>query len=257
MFTFDGVTASTIGINVNRSEIQAMPPLNNQLQNKDAGDGVIDFGTFFTEKLITFECNFAPKADLATMQTAIDTINSYLNPKLGLKTLVLNELATRTFQARLYTGIDITKVVRTGGNFNLTFICPSPYAKSTSQTNLQYTSSGVKNFSVTGNATAKPIIEIVGNIPIDGANLTFDFNGSDLLEIRGIITTSYKLVIDCENYTVKYIEIATPTNISNGMPYIEKLAFPELLNGANVLDISVGIGSTLTSIDIDFYPRYI
>jgi predicted phage tail component-like protein len=257
MFTFNGVTASTMGINVNRPEIQAMSALNNQIQNVDAGDGVIDFGTYFTEKIITFECNFKPKATLALMQTTIDTLNSYLNPKLGLKSLILDEMPTRVYQARLYTGIDMSKVVRTGANFTISFICPSPYALSTSQTNLQYTTAGIKNFSVTGNATAKPVIEIVASIPIDGNNISFDFNGIDLLEIRGVIENTFKLVIDCNEYTVKYIEIATPTNESNGLPFIDKIAFPELLNGSNQLDISIGSGSTLTSIDIDFYPRYI
>jgi len=257
MFTFNGVTASTMGINVNRATIQAITNQDNQFKELTADDGLLDFGTFLKEKYITFECNFKPKTSLSVMMATIDTLNGYLNPKLGLKSLILDSTPARQYFAKLANGLDITKVVRTGAVFNLVFVCPDPYAYTIASTNIQYTTGGTKNPSIGGNATVKPIITIVADIDPADDHLVLNFNNDeDIIEIKDTITSSYELEIDCNNCIVIYRNISTLAE-SNGLPYLERVAFPELLNGANTLEITVGSGMSLTSIDIDYNARYI
>lgn len=257
MFTFNGVTASTMGFNVNRASIQAITSQDNQFQELTADDGLLDFGTFLKERYITFECNFKPKTTLANMMSAIDTINGYLNPKLGLKSLILDSLPTRQYMARLVNGLDITKAVRTGAIFNLVFVCPDPYSYTIANTNIQYTTGGTKSPNIGGNATAKPIITIIADIDPTDDHLILNFNNDeDIIEIKDTITSSYELEIDCNNATVIYRNISTLAE-SNGLPYLERVAFPELLNGVNSLEITIGSGMSLTSVDIDYHARYI
>lgn len=256
MFTFNGVTSSTMGINVNRSSITGIPQLKNQYQDLSADDGILDFGTFFTEKYINFECNFNVQSSLSAMMSKIDTLNAYFNPKNGLKSLILDESPTRQYFARIANGVDFSKFIRTGAFFNLSFVCPDPYHYTIASSNIQYTTSGSKVPSISGNATTKPVITLIADIdPLDG-NIELLFNDSDLIEIKDTITSSYKLVIDCNNATVKYINISTLAE-SNGLPFLEKIAFPELSSGNNTLDITVGSGASFTSLDIDYYARYI
>lgn len=257
MFTFDSIHVDTLGINVNYPTYNAMSQLDNIFESIDGKEGLIDFGTNFKEKYITFDCNFLPQTSYEDAVTIIDNINKFFNPKLGLKSLILDVTPDREYQARLYNGIDITRVIRTGGKFELTFIIPSTYAKGTSLNNEQYTANGSYEFEVGGTATALPVITVIADIQQGGDNLVLNFNNLHVIEIRPVIETTYKLVIDCENRTIKYINIATEVE-SNGLPYIEKIAFPELLNGTNSLDITESSAlTTLTSVDIDYYERYI
>lgn len=257
MFTFNGVTNSTMGINVNRKNITGIPQLNNQYQELVADDGILDFGTFFTEKYINFECNFNPESSLTNFQAKIDALNAYLNPKLGVKNLILDETPTRQYFARIGSGLDFTKLVRTGANFNLSFICPDPYHYTIASTNIQYTSGGSKSPSIGGNATVNPVITLIADIDPTDDHIILNFNNDeDIIEVKDTIESTYKLVIDCINKTVKYINISSSLEY-NGLPYLEKIAFPEMLNGTNSLEITIGSGASMTSLDIDYNARYI
>lgn len=257
MFSFDGIHVDALGINVNYPTISAMPQVTNLLESIDGKDGLVDFGSQYKERYLTFNCNFKPQYTYEEAMSIIDNINKYLNPKLGLKSLILDVTPDRQYNARLYKGIDITRLARTGGQFEITFLIPNPYAYGLSNNNLQYTSNGTYNFTVGGNATALPALTIIADIQQGGDNLVFNFNNLQVLEVRPVVETSYKLVVDCENRTIKYINIATEDEY-NGLPYIEKIAFPELLNGENELEITESsIYTTITSIDIDYYNRYI
>jgi predicted phage tail component-like protein len=257
MFSFDGIHVNVLGINVNYPTISAMPQLTNLFEEIDGKDGLVDFGSQFKEKYITFNCNFKPQYTFEEAIVIIDNFNKYLNPKLGLKSLILDVTPDRQYQARLYQGIDVQRLIRTGGQFEITFVIPNPYAYGLTLNNEQYTSNGTYTFDVGGNATALPLLTIIADIQQGGDNLIFNFNNLQVLEVRPVVETTYRLEVDCENRTIKYILISTEEEF-NGLPYIEKIAFPELLNGENSLEITESsIYTTITSIDIDWYDRYI
>lgn len=257
MFSFGGIHVDSLGINVNYPTYSGLNDLNNMFEAIDGKDGLYDFGSTFKEKYLTFNCNFKPQVTYEEAIVIIDNINKFFNPKLGLKSLILDVTPDRAYQARLYNGLDITRIIRTGGAFTLTFIIPNAYAYGTTLNNEQYTANGTYTFDVGGTATALPLLTIIADIQQGGDNLVFNFNNLQVLEVRPVITTSYRLEVNCENRTINYINIATEDEY-NGLPYIEKIAFPELLNGENSLEITESSAlTTITSIDIDWYDRYL
>lgn len=257
MFTFDGIHTDSLNINVNYPTFSGLAGVNNLLEGIDGKDGLYDFGVNLKEKYLTFDCNFLPQTTYEQAVTIIDNINKNFNPKLGLKSLIMDVTPDRQYFARLYQGLDINRIIRTGGRFELTFIVPDSYAYAITGDNEQYTANGTYTFNVGGTATALPILTIIADIQQGGDNLVFNFNNLQVLEVRPVIETTYKLVVDCENRTIKYINIATEDEF-DGLPYIEKIAFPELLNGDNSIEITESSAlTTITSIDIDYYKRYL
>ena len=257
MFTFNGTHISALGINVNYPTIQAMPEFENYFQNVDGKDGLIDFGMNFKEKIFGFNCNFVPQTSYSSALAIVDNLNNFLNPKIGLKTFIFDSLPNRYLEVRLYQGIDINKINLTGGEFELIFIAPDPIFKSTSEISIEYTTTGYKEFSINGNHDTYPIITLIADIQQGSEPILINFNNKDVIEVQPTQTTSYKLVIDCENRTVNYINIATEDE-ENGLDRLSKIAFPILNTGDNTVEITEsGTYTTLSSLEIEYVPRYI
>lgn len=258
MFTFNGISAATMGINVNRANISAIPPIRNNFEVVDGMDGVLDFGLNYDGKYIQFECNFEPLTNYETALDFIDTLNNYLNPKQGLQDLILDDQADRKYRARLVEQLDIKRILYSGGTFNLTFFCPDSYAESLTETVLTYTTSGIKNFTLLGNATCFPKINLICDIPENETEkLTLNFNNKHVILFKEELDTLYKLELDCKEIKADYIELATPSNSVNGLEKIHTLSFPELQVGANTLEILFQSPITLTSVEVRYYARWL
>lgn len=256
MFTFGGVHASNFNINVNYPNIGAIPQARNYLDFIDGKDGVYDFGLNFKENYITFDCNFVANS-IPEALAILDNINYFFNPKDGAKQLILDLLPDRYCMARLYSGLDVARIIsnyKNGGQFELTFIISDPFWYSLTEYNIQYTSAGVYAFDILGNHETLPVLTIIADIEEGDENIQFNFNNTHVLEIKSVMETTYKLEVDCKNRTITYIEIATEDE-DIGLTYVDKIAFPPLIIGENYFEITDD-DSCLTSIDIDYRRRY-
>src|SRR5699024_2776324 len=88
-------------------------------------------------------CNIFPQHSFTEVIHLLDDVAEWLNPNLGLKQLVLDDIPNRYFLARLVEEVDCERILRSAGSFVLTFVCPDPYgyAITDEQFTINYTGS--------------------------------------------------------------------------------------------------------------------
>src|SRR5699024_12485033 len=83
-------------------------------------------GSDTSEKYIKVICNIFLQHSFTEVIHLLDDVAVWLNPNLGLKQLVLDDIQNRYFLARLVEEVDCERILRSAGSFELIFVCPDP-----------------------------------------------------------------------------------------------------------------------------------
>lgn len=158
------------------------------------------------------------------------------------------------YSARLNEGFSFDKAVRNSCTFDLTFLCPDPYAYAAADETFDIASAGTHTVSRSlGNAYSQPVYSLTGVIPSGTSSyISITTNGSEL-RVTGKLSSGETLVIDSSLMTAKVVDSEGNT-LRNGLPLLSELNFPTLNVGENTVTVAVS-GSTVTFTELNISAR--
>ena len=121
-FTFDGVHSKNMKITARIVSWQVSPAPRNAFEVIPGRMGIADLGSDTSEKYIKVICNIFPQHSFTEVIHLLDDVAEWLNPNLGVKQLVLDDIPNRYFLARLVEEVDCERILRSAGSFELTFV---------------------------------------------------------------------------------------------------------------------------------------
>lgn len=234
-----------------------MPELTNNTVKMPGHEGVFDFGETIGERKIQISCFIPPGMSDADFLSLKDDIVAWLNPDNGLCPLILDKEPGRVYSTRLSEGFSFDKAVRNSCTFDLTFLCPDPYAYAATDETFDIAETGTHTVSRTlGNAKSLPVYSLKGVIPSGaGTYISITTNGEEL-KITGRLASGETLVIDSSLMTAKVVD-ANGDTLRNGLPLLSELNFPTLNTEDNTVVIAtVGTGVTFTELTISARSRW-
>lgn len=219
-----------------------MPDFTNNTVTVPGREGVFDFGETIGERKIEISCFIPPGKTDEEFLARKDEIIAWLNPDNGLKDLILDKEPGRVYRARLEGGFSFDKAVRNSCTFDLTFLCPDPYAYAEADETYEFTEPGTFTVSRSlGNADSLPVYSLTAELTKE-TKAVITTNGN-ALEISGRLAKDEILVIDSSLMTAKVTDQDGNT-LRNGLPLVNSLVFPELKAGENTLVIDADISTT-------------
>lgn len=257
VFSFNGTTSQSMGIATRITTENRMPDLNNNTITMPGHEGIFDFGETVGERKIQISCFIPPGKSDEDFLSLKDSIVAWLNPDNGLCPLILNKEPGRVYSARLNEGFSFDKAVRNSCTFDLSFLCPDPYAYASTDESYTIAEEGTFSLSRTlGNASSLPVYYLTGVIP-SGTDtyITITTNDSEL-RIVGKLSADETLVINSALMTAKVAD-SDGNTLRNGLPLLSELNFPTLTVGTNTLTVAVSDSSvTFTELKISARSRW-
>lgn len=255
-FTFDGVASRSMKIRARLTSWQASPTLRNFYTTVPGKAGVADFGCDSAERSIQVSCSIFPQKNFAALVEVLDGMAEWLDPAMGLKQLILDDVPNRYFMARLNEQVDCERLLRSAGQFTLSFICPDPYAYALSDESFVLSEAG--NHEVVrsvGNTESYPVYALQGMIP-SGADsyVSLVTNGTEL-RIIGSLSEGETLIVDSSLVTAKVVD-GSGNTLRNGLPLLSELNFPVLEKGYNAVAVSTAGNAAFTELKIQAKSRW-
>ena len=243
-FKFNGKTSQSFGLATRMTKENRMPDFTNNTITVPGREGLFDFGETIGERKIEISCFIPPGKSDEDFLARKDEIIAWLNPDIGLCDLILDKEPNRVYRARLESGFSFDKVVRNSCTFDLTFLCPDPYAYAENDETFEIPESGTFSLNRTlGNADSLPVYSLVADLA-KGKNAVITTNGSSL-KINGVLTEDEVLIIDSSLMTAKVTD-SNGNTLRNGLPLLESLDFPALKVGSNTITIEADSTTEVT-----------
>ena len=183
-FRFNGRTSQSFGLATRQTKENRMPDFTNNTVTVPGREGVFDFGETIGERKIEISCFIPPGKTDEEFLARKDEIIAWLNPDNGLEDLILDKEPGRVYRARLEGGFSFDKAVRNSCTFDLTFLCPDPYAYAEADETYEFTEPGT--FTVRrslGNADSLPVYSLTAELTKE-TKAVITTNGN-ALEISG------------------------------------------------------------------------
>lgn len=241
-FRFNGKTSQSFGLATRQTKENRMPDFTNNTVTVPGREGVFDFGETIGERKIEISCFIPPGKTDEEFLARKDEIIAWLNPDNGLKDLILDKEPGRVYRARLEGGFSFDKAVRNSCTFDLTFLCPDPYAYAETDETYEFTEPGAYTVSRSlGNADSLPVYSLTAELT-SSRKAVITTNGK-ALEISGKLAKDDILVVDSSLMTAKVTDTDGNT-LRNGLPLIDSLDFPKLSPGENTLVIDADSSTT-------------
>lgn len=241
-FRFNGRTSQSFGLATRQTKENRMPDFTNNTVTVPGREGVFDFGETIGERKIEISCFIPPGKTDEEFLARKDEIIAWLNPDNGLKDLILDKEPGRVYRARLEGGFSFDKAVRNSCTFDLTFLCPDPYAYAEADETYEFTEPGTFTVSRSlGNADSLPVYSLTAELTKE-TKAVITTNGN-ALEISGRLAKDEILVIDSSLMTAMVTDQDGNT-LRNGLPLVNSLDFPELKAGENTLVIDADSSTT-------------
>ena len=256
-FSFNGTTSQSMGLATKMTSENRMPDLRNNTVTMPGHEGVFDFGETISERQIAVTCFIPPGKTDSDFLKKKDDIVAWLNPDVGLCPLILDKEPGRIYSARLSDGFSFDKVVRNSCTFDLTFICPDPYAYAANDESFVFAETGEFTVARTlGNTASLPVYSLKGVIPSGSSSYVSIITGGSELRVTGKLAEGETLVIDASLMTAKVVDEEGNT-LRNGLPLISMLNFPKLSVGDNSLEIeTTGDNTVFTELKIQAKSRW-
>ena len=236
-FLFDSISSQSMKIKARLTNWQASPSLRNAYVSIPGKPGVADFGSDAAERMITVRCNIFPQRGFAALVAVLDGMAEWLNPTLGLKRLVLDDVPDRYFLARLSEAVDCERLIQSAGAFDLRFVCPDPYAYALVDETFTITATGTNEVRrLMGNTDSEPVYMIQGSVSSGPESyLTIQTNDNELC-VTGPLAEGETLIVDTGRLTAKIVD-GQGGLLRNGLPCLRELNFPILRKGVNTVAI--------------------
>lgn len=255
-FTFNGVTSKSMKIRARLTSWQASPSLRNFYTTVPRKAGVADFGCDSAERMIQVECSIFPQKSFSALVALLDDMAEWLDPTKGLGQLTLDDVPDRYFMARLSEQVDCERLLRSAGQFTLSFICPDPYAYALSDESFVLSETGVHEVQRRiGNTESYPVYALQGVIPSGTDSYVSLVTGGVELRVIGPLMEGETLVVDSSLVTAKVVDEAGNT-LRNGLPLLAELNFPVLEKGYNTVAVSTAGNASFTELNIQAKSRW-
>lgn len=254
-FTFNGVTSKSMKIRARLTSWQASPALRNFYETVPGKAGVEDFGCDSAERTVKVECSIFPQKNFPALVAVLDGMAEWLDPTKGQGQLILDDVPDRYFMARLSEAVDCERLLRSAGQFTLSFICPDPYAYALTDETYIFSETGT-HMAVrhTGNMDSYPVYALKGVIPSGTSSYISIVTGGSELRVTGPLSAGETLLVDSALVTAKVVDSSGNT-LRNGLPLLAELNFPVLGKGHNTINISAA-NSTFTELKIQAGSRW-
>ena len=185
----------------------------------------------------------------------LDALAEWLDPKNGLKQLVLDDVPDRYFTARLSDAVDCERLVKSSGAFDLRFVCPDPFGYAQTDESFVLTAAGSNTVTrIKGNTDSEPVYLLKGVISSSSSTYISLKTNNEELRVFGSLASGETLVIDSGKVTAKIVN-AQGATLRNGLPLLQELNFPILRKGSNTVDIAA-TGATFTELRIQAMSRW-
>lgn len=254
-FTFNGITSKSMKIRARLTSWQASPALRNFYETVPGKAGVADFGCDSAERTVKVECSIFPQKNFPALVAVLDGMAEWLDPTKGQGQLILDDVPDRYFMARLSEAVDCERLLRSAGQFTLSFICPDPYAYALTDETYIFSETGT-HMAVrhTGNTDSYPVYALKGVIPSGTSSYISIVTGGSELRVTGPLSAGETLLVDSALVTAKVVDSFGNT-LRNGLPLLAELNFPVLGKGHNTINISAA-NSTFTELKIQAGSRW-
>lgn len=243
-------------LNVNLDVWNLVAPIRNSLESVPGRAGAMDFGMEYGERTFTLPCSISLQDNFAELIKTADNIAEWLNPYKGLQKMIFDDLPDRYWEVRLVDDININRIIRNAGIFDLTFAAPDPFGKAVIDDIFDITVVGKTEFTrVQGNIESEPLITLQGNIK-QGQSIGINFNGESMVKVNGPILATEEFVLDVPRMTAKVLNKATKEVLRNGLNQLDTLEFPKIRPGINEVTITHS-GGTFTKLNIKSESRWL
>ena len=219
-FTFNGVTSKSMKIRARLTSWQASPALRNFYETVPGKAGVADFGCDSAERTVKVECSVFPQKNFPALVAVLDGMAEWLDPTKGQGQLILDDVPDRYFMARLSEAVDCERLLRSAGQFTLSFICPDPYAYALTDETYIFSEAGT-HMAVrhTGNTDSYPVYALKGVIPSGTSSYISIVTGGSELRVTGPLPAGETLLVDSALVTAKVVDSSGNT-LRNGLPLL-------------------------------------
>ncbi len=253
-FIFDNIVSKDMKVKARLLSYSVVPSLRNKSIEISGKDGLYDFGCELSERNIVFDCYIFPQISKVKLLEIADNLATTLDPKKGVRKLILDDMPQRFFHARLTEGIDIEKLIQNSGAFTLSFMAFDPYGYAISDETFEVTTTTETTITRTkGNADSFPVYEIKASIPLSTDTLIITTNNVELI-IKGGLMENETLMIDSALMTAKVLD-ESGAIIRNGLLHLDDFNFPTLYGGQNTISI-IENGATFQTIKIKANSRW-
>ena len=100
-FQYNGISSQSMNIKARLTGWQMVPALRSNTETVPGKAGLADFGADSGERYIDVSCNVYPQKTFAGLVAVLDRAAAWLDPTVGTKQLVLDDVPDRYFMARL------------------------------------------------------------------------------------------------------------------------------------------------------------
>lgn len=255
-FSFQGVHSKEKKLNARITNYPMLPAFRNNTESIPGRAGVLDFGMEYSERIIPVSCSVFPKSSFVSLVHTLDGINEWLNPYKGVQRLVFDEYPDRYFMARLNEEIDVERVSRTSGTFDISFLCPDPFGYAVEDEVFTITTTGTENVNrQKGNLISEPVLELEAVMSSTSAYVDVTVNGKRI-RIKGRLAAGEIFVVDTGKLTAKVADALTGETLRNGLSQLDELVFPELNPGSNEVEVSTS-GAGFVKLTIQGRSRWL
>ena len=109
-FQYNGISSQSMNIKARLTGWQMVPALRSNTETIPGKAGLADFGADSGERYIDVSCNVYPQKTFAGLVAVLDRAAAWLDPTVGTKQLVLDDVPDRYFMARLSDTVDLSLI---------------------------------------------------------------------------------------------------------------------------------------------------
>ncbi len=253
-FTFAGEHSMLYHVRMLPSPVSILPGTRDKVITIPGRHGALRMIPDLGERILQPKC-WLEASGTTQLHERLGQVRAWLNPLRGAQQLIFDNALDRYYMAAYAGGGLDARIIAVHGIFTVEFICPDPYAYALEDDIFSFDAIGVNAFSRLGTAISQPLIEVRGSIG-SGDAIKLVFNDIDIVRILSPLITEEKFVLDVKKVTASIVNLSTE-EVSNGLPNLDELVFPELNPGFNTVDISLEGSATFTQLDITCRSRWL
>ncbi len=173
-FQYNGISSQSMNIKARLTGWQMVPTFFEQHGNRSRQSGSCGLlGPTAASGTSMFPAMSIRRKPLPVWWQFLDRAAAWLDPMVGTKQLVLDDVPDRYFMARLSDTVDCERLLRSAGSFTLRFLCPDPYGYALDDETFTLSQAGEHEVErEIGNTDSEPVYSLQGTISSGAVVLT-------------------------------------------------------------------------------------
>ena len=250
-FSFAGEHSTSYSTYLLRSPVSIFPGVREKVIVMPGRHGVFRMLPDFGSRVLRLEC-WLKTTTYENVYQQLDQLRSWLNPMRGAQKLVFDDSPDRYYLATWTDGDLQVQVTANQGLFTLQMVCDDPFAYDHTPDEILLLESPYTHYQ-RGTAPSDPLFLLQGTSGGGNQSLAIKVN-EEQLTFRGALAEGEQLEIDCMHKTAVIVQ---GENRGKVLQLLERPSFPQLVPGANIIQVVAAEGAAWSRLDIKCRNRWL